>query len=141
MNDKFFIDTNIVIYSVDNEEMIKKTRSLALVSDSIMTGMGIISWQVVQEFLNVASRKFDTVFKPNDLSEYVKKILNPLCQVYPDINLYQDALRIVQSTHYGFYDSLIISSAIKGGCTILYSEDFQTGQVINGLRIVNPFID
>lgn len=139
MNDKFFIDTNILIYSVDNQEMIKKPRALALVNESVITGIGIISWQVIQEFLNVATRKFTTAFKPQDLNDYLKKILNPLCQVYPDTNLYQDSLRIMNSTNYGFYDSLIIASAVKGGCTILYSEDFQTGQVINGVKVVNPF--
>lgn len=141
MNDKFFIDTNILIYSVDNQEMVKKPRSLALVNEAIVSRKGVISWQVLQEFLNVATRKFETAFKPQDLNEYIKKILNPLCEIYPDINLYQDALGIKKSTNFSFYDSLILASAIKAECTILYSEDFQAGQVINGVKVVNPFLE
>ncbi len=141
MNDKYFLDTNILIYSVDNLEMIKKNRSLALVNEGVISRKGVISWQVLQEFLNVATRKIETAFKPQDLNEYMKKILNPLCEIYPDINLYQDALEIKISTNYSFYDSLILASAIKAECTILYSEDFQAGQIINGVKVVNPFID
>jgi predicted nucleic acid-binding protein len=66
--------------------------------------------------------------------------LNPLCKIYPEVDLYQDALEIMDSTQYGFYDSLILASAVRGGCTILYSEDFQDGQMINGVKVVNPFI-
>ena len=139
MNDKYFIDTNILIYSVDNLELIKKPLSLGLVNEAVVSGQGAISWQVLQEFLNVATRKFATAFTPEDLDEYLKKILNPLCKVYPDLYLYQDALSLIETTNYSFYDSLILASAIKAECSILYSEDFQAGQVINGLKIVNPF--
>ncbi|EKD88309.1 MAG: PilT protein [uncultured bacterium] len=141
MNDKYFIDTNILIYSIDNQDKVKKPRSLALVNEAIISRNGIISWQVLQEFLNVATRKFETTFKPHDLSEYTQKVLNPLCEIYPDINLYHDALGINQSTNYSFYDSLILASAIRAECTILYSEDFQAGQIINRLKVVNPFLD
>ena len=139
MSDKFFIDTNIFIYSFDHRDTDKMTRALAIINDANITGKGIISWQVIQEFLNTATRKFTKTITTNDMAKYLRKILNPLCQVYPDLNLYQDALEIMKSTHYGFYDSLILASAVKGECTILYSEDFQEGQVINNVKVVNPF--
>ena len=139
MSDKYFLDTNIFVYSVDNAEPIKKVKSQALITDAINTGNGIISWQVIQEFLNVSSRKsFDSI-KPSDVKAFFQKILNPLCEIYPDMNLYQYALEIMDLTHYSFYDSLILASAVKGECTILYSEDFQGGQVIRGVEVVNPF--
>ncbi len=139
MSDKFFLDTNIFVYSVDNLEPVKKVKSQALIAQAIYTGNAIISWQVIQEFLNVSSKKNITPIKPYDTKNYLLKILNPLCQVYPDLNVYQHALKIVNSTNYGFYDALILASALKGGCTILLSEDFQDGQKIEGLTITNPF--
>ena len=54
MNDKYFIDTNILIYSIDNQDKVKKPRSLALVNEAIISRNGIISWQVLQEFLKLA---------------------------------------------------------------------------------------
>jgi predicted nucleic acid-binding protein len=141
MNDKFFIDTNIFIYSFDYRDADKMNCALAIINDANITGKGIISWQVIQEFLNAASRKFAKTFTTNDMTKYLRKILNPLCQIYPDMNLYQDALEIMDSTHYHFYDSLILASAVRGECTILYSEDFQEGQVIKGVKVVNPFSD
>jgi len=64
MSDKFFLDTNIIVYSVDNLEPRKKTHSQALITDAINSGKGIISWQVIQEFLNVSSRKSLVSIKP-----------------------------------------------------------------------------
>lgn len=140
MSDKFFLDTNIFVYSVDSLEPIKKFHSRALITDAINNGKGIISWQVIQEFLNVSSRKSLTAIEPQDIQAYLQKILNPLCQIYPDVILYQEALEIMDLTHYHFYDSLILASAIKGECSILYSEDLQNGQLIKGVKVVNPFL-
>jgi predicted nucleic acid-binding protein len=64
----------------------------------------------------------------------------PLCHVFPDLDLYLTALNILRDTGYSFYDSLILSGAIQGGCTILYSEDFQASQQVDRVKIVNPFV-
>jgi len=66
-------------------------------------------------------------------------VLGPLCKVYPDQALYEASLDLQQETGYSFYDALILASALRGTCEILYSEDLQGGQQIRGLRIVNPF--
>lgn len=139
MNDKYFIDTNILVYSFDGSIPEKKARSLSLIAEALKTGNGMISWQVIQEFLNVAIHKFLTPLGIDDSHEYLQKVLFPLCQIFPDNDIYLAALSIQGSLHFRFYDSLIISSALHGGCTILYSEDFQPGQLINNMRIVNPF--
>ena len=140
MNAKYFIDTNIIVYCFDDRMPDKKTRSLALIADALQTGNGIISWQVIQEFLNVATRKFKVPLKPEDAKLYLQKILYPLCQVYPDLDIYQKALDLQLKTNYSFYDSLILAGASREGCTILYSEDLQDKHQVDGLRIVNPFI-
>jgi len=59
--------------------------------------------------------------------------------VYASIALYQRALELAQRWQYGFYDSLIIASALAAECDVLYSEDLQHGQQIQSLTIVNPF--
>jgi predicted nucleic acid-binding protein len=95
---------------------------------------------VIQEFLNVATRKFENPFKYNDLQLYLKKILFPICEVFPSEKLYSDAIEIMERWKYPFYDSLIIASALESQSKILYSEDLQNGQKIRNLTVVNPFI-
>jgi predicted nucleic acid-binding protein len=126
--------------SFDASQPAKKDLALSLIANALQDESGIISWQVVQEFLNVASRKFRTPLKPEDASAYLQKVLMPLCRVLPDLEIYQSALDIMRRTGYSFYDSLILAGAQGGGCNILYSEDLQHGQQVDGVKIINPFV-
>ena len=139
MDDKFFLDTNILVYCFDDRQPPKRDRAMVLVSEALQTGRGIISWQVVQEFLNVSIRKFSTPLKPEDAKIYLQKVLYPLCQVFPNLDLYQSAVEIMGKTGYSFYDALIVAGALHGGCAILFSEDLQPGRLVGTLKIVNPF--
>jgi len=139
MSDRFFIDTNIFIYCFDDRQPDKRVRALAMISEALQTGNGIISWQVMQEFLNVSTRRFLVPLKSEDAKVYLQKVLHPLCHVFPDLDLYGKALDVLEKTGYSFCDSLIIASALRGGCAILYSEDLHTGQQVDSLKIVNPF--
>ncbi len=140
MKGKYFIDTNIVIYSFDNTNPDKQKIAKKLISEAINQNKGIVSYQVIQEFCNVALNKFKVPLKINDCKEYLNKFLNPICEVFSTIELYNEALDIKYETGYGFYDSLIIASALEGKCSILYSEDLKEGQVVKGLKIENPFL-
>ena len=139
MRDKYFIDTNVLVYSFDDGKPLKKERSVALIQGALETGMGIISTQVIQEFLNVAIQKFAVPMKIDDSKAYLRLVLNPLCQVYPNLSLYENCLDLQAETRYSFYDSLILAAAIQGGCDILYSDDLHEGQEIRGVKIVNPY--
>jgi predicted nucleic acid-binding protein len=139
MSDKFFLDTNIFIYCFDDRQPQKQKRALALVASALESGDGLISTQVIQEFLNVALRKFSAPLKIEDCLVYMQKVLHPLCKITPDLEYYSTALNILQETGYSFYDALILSGAARGGCVVLYSEDLQNGQQVAGVTIVNPF--
>ena len=139
MSAKYFIDTNIFVYSFDNRQPEKWERSMELIQEALLSGKGIISMQVIQEFLNVATQKFAIPMRIEEAKEYLRMVLNPLCQVYPYAALYESCLELQEETRYSFYDSLIIAAAIQGGCEILYSEDLQDGQEVRGVKIVNPY--
>jgi predicted nucleic acid-binding protein len=139
MSVKYFIDTNIFVYSFDERMPAKKERSMALIQDGLKTGLGTISTQVIQEFLNVATQKFAVPMKPEDSRLYLRFVLNPLCRVYPNLLLFETCLDLHYETRYSLYDSLIIAAAIQAGCDILYSEDLQDGQEVRSIKIVNPF--
>jgi len=138
MNDKFFIDTNIFIYSFDKTDPDKQQRAKEIIGDALRSN-GCISYQVIQEFLNVATQKFTTRLKKQDCQKYLSTVLEPLCEIYSTIELFNDTLEIQEGWQYSFYDSLIIAAALKTNCRILYSEDLQHGQRIKGLIIINPF--
>jgi len=141
MSDKFFLDTNILVYTFGDEDLEKRDRARTLVAEALSGSHGIISYQVVQEFLNAALRKFAKPLTAADAERYLKVVLEPLCSVFASIELYHQAIDIAERWKYSFYDSLIIASALQSGCTVLYSEDLQHGQKIGGLRILNPFVE
>ena len=66
-------------------------------------------------------------------------MLSPLCEAFPTIALYREALDLHANLGYSFYDALIIAAALEAGCSTLYSEDLQDGQTVRDLKIVNPF--
>ena len=140
MSDKYFLDTNIFVYSFDQAQPEKMEKARALIAEALLKGNAIISSQVIQEFLNVATRKFAVPLKLEDSKEYLQKVLNPLCQVYPDLELYQACLELQLETGYSFYDSLMLSAAVRGGCDVFLSEDLRSGQYVHSIRIVNPFV-
>jgi predicted nucleic acid-binding protein len=136
---KYFLDTNVPVYAVDPSSGEKREIARALVKRALQDGLGVISFQVVQEFCAVVTRKFATTFLPRDLRQYIVEVLAPLCQVQSSIHLYQSCLDIAQLTGYSFYDSLILAAASNAGCKTLFTEDLQAGQTVAGVEIVNPF--
>ena len=140
MNGKYFIDTNIFVYTFDASNIEKQNKSKKLVANALENSNGIISYQVIQEFLNVSTKKFKSPLSVADAQRYLTTILEPLCEVFSSIELYHQALEISERWHYSFYDSLVVSAAIKADCKTIYSEDLQHNQKIQNLQIINPFI-
>ena len=139
MNDRFFLDTNILVYSFDRENPHKLERAVALITRALESGRGFVSYQVVQEFLHVALSKFRVPLRHSDCRAYLQSTLLPLCRVYPDAELWDKALEVRGATGFAYYDSLILAAAIRAGCSILYSEDLQEGRQYEGVTIANPF--
>ena len=134
-----FLDTNVIVYSFDSDAQAKRDRSRALITAALQNHGAIISYQVAQEFLNVATRKFASPMTEGQASDYLNAVLMPLCVVWPSQSLYASALQIQEETGFSFYDSLIVVGALEASCKRLLTEDLQDGQVVRGLKIVNPF--
>ena len=105
------------------------------------SGMGVVSYQVLQEFCNVASASRLLALSADQTMAFASFLLAPMNQVEPSLALLTAALKIKADVGYSFYDSLIVAAASQAGCHILYSEDMQHGQLVSGLRILNPFIN
>lgn len=139
MSGRYFLDTNILVYTFDGRVAAKRDRCMALVERALDRGEGVVSYQVVQEFLSLATRKFARKFSREGLRTYLERVLLPLCEVYPGPELYRQALMIHVETGFSIYDSLIVAAADSAGCAILYSEDLQDGRDVRRVRISNPF--
>lgn len=140
MKDKYFLDTNIIIYSFDSTNASKQATARNLISQAFAHQPACISYQVIQEFLNAALKKFKTPLSPSDAQKYITSTLEPLCEIFSSIALFQKSIEIQERWQFSFYDSLIISAALSANCTILYSEDLQHEQKIEDLVIINPFV-
>lgn len=140
MNDKYFIDTNIFVYAFNQDEPEKNKIANNLIESALIERSGCISYQVIQEFINVSTKKFEVPLSVRDCQKYLNSVLSPLCEIFTSFDLYHRALEIMERWQYSFYDSLILGSAIQADCKILYSEDFQHNQKIQSLTIINPFI-
>jgi predicted nucleic acid-binding protein len=141
MNDRFFLDTNIFVYSFDQSTLQKAERADRLIHEAVTTGKGIISFQVVQEFFNVAYRRFPEPMHFDQAEHYLASVLRPLWTVNSSPALCIKALQILERFRVQWYDALIVAGALKAECGILYSEDFQNGQIFDDLEVRNPFLE
>lgn len=140
MNDKFFLDTNVVFYLFDESSPQKSERAALLLRDGLVTGKGVISYQVVQEFFNVAHKRSQGPMRLDEAEHFLSTVLRPLCVVHSSPALFHKALQLVDRFRLQWYDGLILAGALEARCGILYSEDFQNGQKFDGLEIRNPFL-
>ncbi|MEY4882701.1 MAG: hypothetical protein RIS34_555 [Pseudomonadota bacterium] len=145
----FFLDTNIFVYALLASEPLKKQRALQLVEQALASHLGCTSYQVIQEFANVALgsdansqfRKFAQRFTHEQCKQFIDAAMQPLNRVTSSPELLNAALDLQNDTRYSFYDSLVLAAALQAGADVLYTEDLQHNQLVGGtLRIVNPFL-
>ena len=139
MSANAFLDTNVLVYSIDNVDLTKKKIAQSLIEDGSQSGTVCISWQVIQEFLNVATHKAKLRLSLDQTRRHLSVLLLPLCTVWPSRTIFERALEIQTKHKLHWYDALIVSGAIEAGCKTLYSEDLQTGAKFGDLKVVNPF--
>src|SRR6266576_4522166 len=112
MNDNFFIDTNIFFYSVLPGEAQKRVHALDLIGRAISSGKGVVSYQVVQEFLNVAIRHFAQSMSIAECEEYLSTVFRPLLAVHSSQSLCIHALHLTRRHSRPWFDSLIVAAAL-----------------------------
>jgi predicted nucleic acid-binding protein len=134
--DKIFIDTNIFVYTVDDDNSDKQAKAKSIIADIKAHQVPVISTQVLQEFYNAATTKLrlDKIFVKN-----MVRNLNEVEVVQVTFELIEQGIDISILTQISFWDGLIIAAAEFAKCTALISEDLNDGQVIRGIKIVNPF--
>ena len=133
MNDKVFFDTNVLVYVVGQHDQ------RTVPAETLLAGGGVVSVQVLNELASVARRKLGMTWEEITEALTAIRVLCP-SPVSITVEMHEAALRIAVQYGYHIYDALITAAALEAGCTTLYSEDLQDGQIINErLTIRNPF--
>jgi len=139
MSGRFFLDTNVFVYTFDASAPAKAKRAADLIRRAANSGEGVISFQVVQEFFNVALRRFSQPMTPAEAEQYLTTVFRPLLAVHSSPSIYLAALQITKKYCLAWYDAIIVAAAVESGCATLYSEDLQDGAEIENVRVKNPF--
>lgn len=134
---KVFFDTNILVYSVDERTPEKKVIASNLLNEASRSKNGIISTQSLQEFYNAAVKKLN--LSKQAAKEYVDFFSKQFPVKEISIPLIIKAIDISIKNGLSFWDSLILSTANDTGCILVYSEDMNSGQIICGTKVLNPF--
>jgi predicted nucleic acid-binding protein len=134
MNAKAFLDTNIIVYAfTSNDPRSEK-------AEALLAAGGVISVQVLNEFVNVSRRKNRRGWgEIQDALNVLKTLLDPPQPL--TIEVHEAAIGIARDYGFNFYDSLIVAAALRAGCSVLYSEDLHHGQTIERITIHNPFAE
>jgi len=136
MKNKYFIDSNILIYAHTMQDEKKKAIAHQILS---LNQEVLLNTQVINESINVFIKRFNISFV--QIQKIVEEIIYYLPVRAIDENTIRLGLKIHNKYHYSYYDALIISSAVQNECSVLYSEDLHHNQKIeNTLTIINPFL-
>ena len=136
MSDRVFLDTNVIVYADDQSAGVKRSRALAVLRELVAESRAVLSTQVLQEYFVVATRKLGVSpvvarQKVDALSRLDVVVIRP--------ELVLAAIDLHRLHQISFWDALVVRCAVAAGCSRLFSEDLQDGQVLDGVRIENPF--
>ena len=138
MKDKIFLDTNIIVYAHDRSSGYKYEAAREILDYLWASREGLISVQILQEFFVCVTQKIPKPLiwkKAKAIVEY----LSTWDVVDNDKYITLKAIDLQEKYRFSFWDSLVVQAAIQGGASVLLSEDLPDDQLVQGVRIVNPF--
>lgn len=140
MKDKTFIDTNILVYANDRSDKARHERAKRIIIENIRKGNAAVSTQVLSEFYVTVTQKIEVKLSP-EIARKEIMLLRSIEIVEIDYGSILKAIQISNQQRLSYWDALIMASALKSMCTSIYTEDMNHGQTVEGVRILNPFIE
>lgn len=133
-----FIDTNVLVYAYDNQDAQKQQQAKTLLRRLWQEQTGCISIQVLQEFYVTTTRKLAKPLTVSEASQIISDL--GLWRIHqPQVEDILSAIQIQQRHQLSFWDSMIVRSASQLGCSVIWTEDLNSGQLIEGCQIQTPF--
>lgn len=139
MGDRYFLDTNILMYAHDTAAGAKHDRARAMVEELWRDRSGVVSTQVLQELTVNLRRKTGRPLDGKKTREIVADYLSWHVVINTGESILE-ALDLEGRYRISFWDALVVQAALVAGADILYSEDLSHGQMYGSVRVVNPFV-
>jgi predicted nucleic acid-binding protein len=139
MSARVFVDSNVLVYQRDSSEERKQTQADSWIRRLWETRSGRISYQVLHEYYVNVTSKLKPGLSAEEAQEDVRNLMawKPLALDWPILD---GAFVMEQRFELSFWDALIVSAAQRAECPYLITEDFQAGQDLDGVLVVNPFV-
>jgi predicted nucleic acid-binding protein len=134
---RFFLDTNVLVYADDLDAGEKREVAREILREALSSQTGVVSTQVLQEFFVIATRKLGVEAA---IARRKVELLSSLDLVLVRLDLILGAIDLHRLHEISYWDALILKCASAAGCTRLISEKMHHGQVLDGVRIENPFL-
>lgn len=131
----FFVDTNVILYSLDSTDRIKQERAERWLRGLWEAAQGRVSWQVLQEFYSNARKR-------SIPEERARRVVAAFSQWRPPeltIGMFERAWHWCDQARLNFWDAMILAAAERANCRWLLSEDFQPDRTFGSITLVNPF--
>lgn len=138
MSDRTFVDTSVLIYAHDVDAVRKRQTAKRVLQELWNDGTGVLSPQVLQEFYVNVTRKIHIPISQESARLVVNNYAVWCIDTTPSVIF--SAFQIEDGSKIGFWDALIVASALKSGARRILSEDLNPGQIIAGVLIENPFV-
>jgi predicted nucleic acid-binding protein len=137
MNDRIFVDTNILVYAHDLSAGDRHAKASVVIESLWETETGVISTQVLQEFYITVTRRIKNPLKPDEAREIIRNYLAWPVQINdPETTI--RASEIEEKNSLAFWDALIVAAALRLQAQKIITEDLNHGQIIEGILIENP---
>lgn len=133
------IDTNVLVYASDPAEIVRQEQALSILRRLEITGMGRLSAQVLAEFMHATTRSRRQLYTWAEALQQLERLV----RAFPVFDLTSlivlEAARGAREHGLAYNDAQIWASARLNQVTVVFSEDFSDGQLLEGVRFVNPF--
>jgi len=138
MNDKTFIDTNILVYAHDYTSKEKQEISQKIIIELWENNSGVVSTQVLQEFYFVLIQKVRKPLTPAKAKGLIQNYISWDVWVNNEESILQ-TIDLQQKYKLSFWDSLMVNAAVRSNSKKIITEDLNSGQIIEGVVIESPF--
>ncbi len=133
---KAFVDTNIIVYANDSRDKNKQKTAIDLITSLMISQEGTVSTQVMQEYACAALIK---LHQSPEIVLRQLKLLEAFEVIRQSPEMIRRAVEIMQTYRISFWDSCILSNAEYANCSVVYSEDLNSGQYYSSVKVLNPF--
>ena len=137
MSGRSFFDTNVLVYTDDQDAPEKRDRATALYEECHGSRQAVVSTQVLQEYFVTVTRKLGVAA---EIARRKTELFGRMHLVRPGLQDLLGAVDLHRLHGFSFWDALIVRAALVSACRRLYTEDLQPGRKIDGLQVVNPFV-